>query len=224
MQQRGKLIVLEGIDGSGKSTQFQLLWQRLEAEGRALRRIVFPRYDNESSALVRQYLSGVFGDRPSDVNAYAASTFYAVDRFAAFKSDWGADYQSGRLILSDRYTTSNACHQGAKLQGAERQAYLDWLYDFEFRLLELPEPDMVLYLDVELSAARRQLAQRQQSTDTRADIHEEDMDYLLACQEAGRYAADHYGWRRVDCMATTGELQSVQEIHERIYCHVLEVL
>ncbi len=224
MQQQGKLVVLEGIDGSGKSTQFQRLWKRLEAEGKSLRRIVFPRYDNDSSALVRQYLGGVFGDKPSDVNAYAASTFYAVDRYAAFKSDWGADYRAGKLILSDRYTTSNACHQGAKLEQQQRQAYLDWLYDFEFRLLELPKPDLVLYLDVDLDAARRQMARRQQQTATQADIHEKDLDYLRACQEAGRHAAAHYGWRRVDCMNPAGEMRSIEEIHEQIYRYVMEVL
>lgn len=224
MQQQGKLIVLEGIDGSGKSTQFQRLWKRLEVEGQELRRIVFPRYDNDSSALVRQYLGGMFGNQPSDVNAYAASTFYAVDRYAAFKSEWGSDYDAGKLILSDRYTTSNACHQGAKLEGQQRQAYLDWLYDFEFRLLELPRPDLVLYLDVDLDTAQQQMIRRQQQTATQADIHEKDLKYLRSCQEAGRYAASYYGWQRVDCMTPAGEMRSIAEIHEQIYRYVMEVL
>ena len=217
---QARLIVLEGIDGSGKSTQFRLLWQSLEREGRSLRRIVFPRYDQESSALVRLYLGGAFGARPGDVNAYAASTFYAVDRYAAFKSDWGADYRAGKLILSDRYTTSNACHQGAKLSGAARRDYLDWLYDFEFRLLELPRPDLVLYLDVSLEAALGQIAGRQARTGEQGDIHEKDREYLGACLEAGRYAADHYGWQRIPCLDGAGHMRPPEDIHEDIRAYV----
>lgn len=224
MQAQAKLIVLEGIDGCGKSTQFDLLWKRLEAEGKDLRRIVFPRYQEESSALVRQYLRGDFGTDPNAVNAYAASTFYAVDRYAAFKSDWGADYRGGKLILSDRYTTSNACHQGAKLPPEQRKAYLEWLYDFEFRLLELPKPDLVLYLDVDLEVSRRQMEKRQRQSNTKADIHEKDFHYLRDCQEAGRYAAAYYGWQTVHCMNPDGEMRSVAEIHEMIYHYVQEVL
>ncbi len=221
---QARLIVLEGIDGSGKSTQFQLLWQSLEREGRSLRRIVFPRYDQESSALVRLYLGGAFGTRPGDVNAYAASTFYAVDRYAAFKSDWGADYRAGKLILSDRYTTSNACHQGAKLTGQARRDYLDWLYDFEFRLLELPRPDLVLYLDVSLEAALRQIAGRQARTGERGDIHETDRDYLAACLEAGRFAAGHYGWQRIPCLDPAGRMRPPEDIHKDIRGRVAALL
>ncbi len=221
---QARLIVLEGIDGSGKSTQFRLLWQSLEREGRSLRRIVFPRYDQESSALVRLYLGGAFGARPGDVNAYAASTFYAVDRYAAFKSDWGADYRAGKLILSDRYTTSNACHQGAKLTGQARRDYLDWLYDFEFRLLELPRPDLVLYLDVSLEAALRQIAGRQARTGERGDIHETDRDYLAACLEAGRFAAGHYGWQRIPCLDPAGRMRPPEDIHKDIRGRVAALL
>lgn len=221
---QARLIVLEGIDGSGKSTQFRLLWQSLEREGRSLRRIVFPRYDQESSALVRLYLGGAFGDKPGDVNAYATSTFYAVDRYAAFKSDWGADYRAGKLILSDRYTTSNACHQGAKLTGQARRDYLDWLYDFEFRLLELPRPDLVLYLDVSLEAALRQIAGRQARTGERGDIHETDRDYLAACLEAGRFAAGHYGWQRIPCLDPAGRMRPPEDIHKAIRGRVAALL
>ena len=144
----GKLIVLEGTDGSGKSTQFRLMAERLTAESRAFRHIVFPRYSQESSALIRMYLGGEFGTNPSDVNAYAASAFYAVDRYASYKQDWGQWYEDGGLVLSDRYTTSNAVHQASKEQGEARSTFLKWLYEFEYGKLGLPKPDLTIYLDV----------------------------------------------------------------------------
>lgn len=220
---QGKLIVIEGIDGSGKSTQYKLLCQRLEKEGYNFRKIVFPRYDKESSALIREYLGGGFGSQPGDVNAYAASTFYAVDRFASFKTDWGEYYKNGGLVLSDRYTTSNACHQGSKLSGEARREYLKWLRDFEFRLLELPEPDSVIYLNIELDISRRQMDKRQSSTNTSADIHEKDFDYLRACLDAGREAAKMYDWKLIDCVQN-GNMRSIQDIHEQIYAHVLSCI
>ena len=136
----GKLIVIEGTDGSGKSTQFALMSQRLNEEGREFRHIVFPRYSEPSSALIRMYLGGEFGTKPTDVNAYAASAFYAVDRFASYKQDWGQWYEDGGLILSDRYTTSNAVHQTSKVPEAEQPEFLKWLYEFEYDKLQLPAP------------------------------------------------------------------------------------
>lgn len=216
---QGKLIVMEGIDGSGKSTQYRRLCERLSAEGTGFLHVTFPRYSEDSSVLLRAYLNGEYGSRPSDVNAYAASTFYAVDRFASFRTDWGDYYKRGGLVLCDRYTTSNACHQGCKVAAGERQAFLDWLYDFEFRKLGLPAPDLVLYLDVDIEVSRRQMEQRRNATNTTADIHEKDFQYLAACLEAGRYAAAHYGWQRIRCMREDA-MRSVEDIHEEIYAAV----
>ena len=128
----GKLIVFEGTDGSGKSTQFSLLTRRLEARGVDFRTMVFPQYTEPSSALIRMYLGGEFGARPSDVNAYTASTFYAVDRFAAFRKVWGEYYRNGGLMLSDRYTTSNAVHQASKEPEQDREKFFAWLYDLAY--------------------------------------------------------------------------------------------
>lgn len=220
---QGKLIVLEGIDGSGKSTQYKRLCARLAAEGRDFKSIVFPRYDQPSSALIREYLAGSYGSRPSDVNACAASSFYAVDRFASFKTEWQDYYERGGLVLADRYTTSNACHQGSKVPEGERQEFLDWLYEFEFGRLGLPRPDLVLYLDVELELAREHILQRQRLTDTSADIHEKDFAYLSACLDAGRHACAHYGWTRVQC-AENGEMRGVESINDEIYAALCECL
>ena len=215
----GKLIVLEGTDGSGKSTQFRLMAQRLTDEKVEFRRLVFPRYENESSALIRMYLGGQFGTKPSDVNAYAASAFYAVDRYASYKQDWGKWYEDGGLILSDRYTTSNAVHQTSKLPEGEQEAYLHWLYDFEYEKLGLPRPDLTIYLDVPTDFTERMMRQREQDTNTKADIHEQDTAYLATCRKTGRAAAEYYGWTVIHCVKD-GAMRSIEDIHEEIYRHV----
>ena len=157
----GQLIIFEGLDGSGKGTQTKLTAQRLKEQGRDLRQITFPDYDSESSALVKMYLSGAFGDKPDDVNAYAASSFYAVDRFASYKTDWGEFYREGGLVLSDRYTTSNAVHQGAKLEPPAREAFFQWLYEMEYDRMELPRPDLVIYLDMPTEVTRQLMRKRE---------------------------------------------------------------
>lgn len=219
----GKLIVIEGTDGSGKSTQFRLLAERLTAEGKDFRRLVFPRYSEESSALIRMYLGGAFGTNPTDVNAYAASAFYAVDRYASFKQDWGQWYLDGGLILSDRYTTSNAVHQASKEPEAQRAAYLQWLYEFEYDKLGLPRPDLVIYLDVPTSFTEKLMRHREQSTGTQADIHEKDMEYLATCRQTGKTAAQFYGWTVIDCVKD-GSMRTIEDIHEEIYRHVTACL
>ena len=206
----GKLIVLEGTDGSGKSTQFGLLTQGLEAEGMAFRKLVFPQY-----ALIRMYLNGEFGQHPGDVNAYAATAFYAVDRYASFQKVWRREYEAGGLILSDRYTTSNAVHQGSKLTGAEQRAYFQWLEEFEYGRLGLPRPDLVIYLDVPTDLTEMMLRKREQDTHTQGDIHEQDLAYLRLCRETGQAAADFFGWQVISC-ARDGAMRPAQEIHQEI--------
>ena len=212
----GKLIVIEGTDGSGKSTQFRLLSERLEKGAVSFKHLVFPRYSQESSALIRMYLGGEFGTRPEDVNAYAASTFFAVDRYASYKMDWGQWYASGGLVLSDRYTTSNAVHQTVKVPREERMTFLHWLYDLEFDKLQLPKPDLVLYLDVPTDFTEKLLRRREQDTHTQADIHEQDTAYLAACREVGRQAAEFYHWQVISCVKD-GAMRTIEDIHEEIY-------
>lgn len=219
----GKLIVIEGTDGSGKSTQFRLMSEHLAKDGRAFRHIVFPRYDQESSALIRMYLGGEFGSNPTDVNAYAASAFYAVDRFASYKQDWGNWYEAGGLVLSDRYTTSNAVHQTSKVPAAEQPEFLKWLYEFEYDKLQLPRPDLTIYLDVPTSYTETLLRSREAATNTHADIHEKDMNYLATCRAAGKAAAAFYGWTVIECVRD-GAMRSIEDIHQEIYRHVLACL
>ncbi len=212
----GKLIVLEGTDGSGKSTQFRALTEHLTQDRRDFQTLVFPRYSQPSSALIRMYLGGEFGDNPSDVNAFAASAFYAVDRYASFQQDWGSFYNRGGLIVSDRYTTSNAVHQTAKLPKEEQGEFLSWLYEFEYDRLGLPRPDLVIYLDVPTSFTEQMMRSREEKTGTQADIHEQDMAYLATCRETGRTAASHYGWQVIECVHD-GKMRSIEDIHKEIY-------
>ena len=215
----GKLIVIEGTDGSGKSTQFRLLTQRVEAEGLEFRKLVFPQYAEESSALIRMYLGGQFGDKPSDVNAYAASAFYAVDRYASYKKVWGAWYENGGLVLSDRYTTSNAVHQASKEPQENRGEFLRWLYEFEYDKLGLPRPDLTIYLDVPTEYTEQLMRSREAATGTSADIHEQDMEYLSTCRRMGRTAAEFYNWTVIECVRD-GAMRTIEDIHEEIYSHV----
>ena len=211
----GRLIVFEGTDGSGKATQTELLCQTLEARGTPFRRLAFPRYDEESSALIRLYLGGAFGSRPDDVNAYAASTFYAVDRYASFKQDWGEYYRQGGLLIADRYTTSNAVHQTSKLPQEQRRPFLDWLFHFEYDLLELPRPTRVLYLDLPTELSEQMMRRREQATHTTADVHEQDEEYLRRCRENAVFVTDYCGWTRIDCVKG-GIMRSREDIHAEV--------
>ena len=215
----GKLIVIEGTDGSGKSTQFRLLTARLEQEGKVFQKLVFPQYSEPSSALIRMYLGGEFGSKPSDVNAYAASAFYAVDRYASYKKVWGEYYEQGGLVVSDRYTTSNAVHQASKEPAQTQGDFLKWLYEFEYDKLGLPRPDLTIYLDVPTDFTEKMMRRREADTNTSADIHEKDMDYLATCRRTGKAAAEFYGWTVIQCVKD-GQMRSIEDIHEEIYRHV----
>jgi dTMP kinase len=212
----GKLIVFEGTDGSGKSTQFHLLTKRLQALQYGFQTIVFPQYTEPSSSLIRMYLGGEFGRKPADVNAYTASTFYAVDRYASYQKVWKTYYQNGGIIVSDRYTTSNAVHQASKEPEEKREEFFRWLYELEYTHMELPVPDIVLYLDVPTQLTGQMLRERENASHTMADIHEQNMDYLRLCRETGIAAAKFYGWTVIQC-AKDGKMRSMEDIHNEIF-------
>lgn len=198
MERERELIVIEGLDGSGKATQAARLADKLRERGRAVEQISFPDYDSQSSALVKMYLAGEIGD-VDEVNAYAASGFYAADRYISYMRRWKKPYEAGHTIIADRYTTSNAAHQMAKLPEIEWDRYLDWLYDSEFTRMALPRPDLVVYLDLPPAASRRLLEKRYAGDSGRQDIHERNLAYLLRCREAARHAAARLGWRVLNC-------------------------
>lgn len=210
-----KLFVIEGLDGSGKATQAQRLCEFLKKEGIPVRKVSFPDYASDSSALVKMYLNGQFGTDPDDVNAYAASSFYAVDRFASYKKDWGEFYDSGGVIVADRYTTSNAIHQCSKLPEEEWDRYLAWLFEFEYQKLGIPAPDAVIYLKVDPEVSQRLMTGRYQGDESKKDIHESNLEYLEKSKEAAFYCADKLGWKIVEC-CRDGEMRDIDEIHKEI--------
>ncbi|MFR5134823.1 MAG: dTMP kinase [Acutalibacter sp.] len=217
------LVVLEGLDGSGKGTQAKLLAEALVCRGVPLRPVTFPDYSSPSSSLVKMYLNGEFGAEPEDVNAYAASAFYAVDRFASFRKGWGGDYRQGKLILCDRYATSNMVYQMGKLPRAEWDGYLAWVEDFEYQKLGIPRPDLVLYLDMPIEVSQKLLLQRYQGDSGKKDIHESHLAFLRSCGECARYAGKRLGWKVVPC-AKGGEPLPVEEIHRAVLAAVEPLL
>jgi dTMP kinase len=222
-KQQGTLIEIEGLDGSGKSTQIALLREALEARGLSPLCIKLPHYDDDSSLLVRRYLAGTFGAKPGDVNAYQASTFYAADRVSGYKTRWGADYESGRILLADRYTGANAFHQAAKLPESEWASFFAWLYDFEYNKLALPKPDLVVFLDMPPAVSSKLLSDRYQGDESKRDLHEADYTYLLRCREAALAAAEQADWAVIPC-AEGDSPKSKESIHADILKHIGRIL
>lgn len=220
---KGKLIVFEGTDGSGKATQARMMAQRLKCENINFHEIDFPRYGNPFAEPARLYLQGVLGSKPGDVSAYAASVLYAVDRFASYKEDWGKSYEAGDVILANRYTTSNAVHQASKLPDGEREDFLAWLSELEYGKLELPEPDLVIYLDLPTDLSEKMMRQREAATGTSADIHEQDAAYLRRCRDNARKVANICRWKIIDC-SRDGEIRSIEDIHAEAWELVRELL
>lgn len=209
-----KLIVIEGLDGSGKATQAKRLTEALVEKGIPVREVSFPDYGSDSSALVRMYLSGQFGTDPQDVNAYAASSFFAVDRFASYKKDWHRDYARG-VVIADRYTTSNAVHQCSKLPKEQWDDFLNWLFDFEYKKLGIPAPDRVIYLNVDPAVSQALMTARYRGDENKKDIHERDIAYLRHSREAAAYCAEKLGWETVDC-CRDGQMRSIEDIHKDV--------
>ena len=224
MEKKGKLIIIEAGDGSGKATQTKALYEHLCREGYRVYRVEFPDYAADSSMLVRMYLRGDFGGHAEDVNAYAASTVCAGDRYASYRMKWKKAYEAGAIILADRYTTSNMVHQAVKLTDREeRESFLDWLWDFEFNKLGLPVPDKVVFLDMDPEVADQLIAARAAAQAQERDIHERDKEYLHRCHAAYEELAKKYGWTRVAC-SEHGEPRAVEAIHADVYAAIMPLL
>ena len=219
----GKMIVIEGLDASGKGTQTELLAKNLQEAGVDTFVISLPNYADRSSELVKMYLEGEMGTKPSDVNAFAASTFYAVDRYASFKKFWNREYESGKVIIANRYTTSNASHQMTKLPKEQWDFYLDWLFDFEYNKLEIPKPDLVIFLEMPVEVSQRLLKKRYDNDESKKDVHERDVEYLNACHEAASYASKKLGWSIIEC-SENGEPKSIEEISKAVYDCAIKVI
>jgi dTMP kinase len=224
---KGKLIVIEsGTDSSGKATQTKKLYERLEKEAYIIKKVEYPNYESDSSALIKMYLNGEFGDDPSEVNPYASSSFYAVDRYASYKKNWKNFYSDGGIILADRYTTSNMIHQASKIEDRQqREEYLAWLREFEFEKIELPVPDMVVFLNMPPEVSIRLMANRANKfTGGQAkDIHEKNREYLKKTYENAYELAKKYNWTIIEC-TEYNRLKTIDEIHNEIYEKVKKVL
>ncbi len=215
----GIFIAIDGLDASGKQTQTKKLCEYLESQGRAYRHLSFPTYDEKYSALVKLYLSGAFGEKPTDVNAYAASTFFAADRYASYMADWKKDYDEGKIILSDRYTTANAVHQLSKLPREAWDDYLSWLWKFEFQLLGLPKPTTVIFLQVSPETSMKAAKARAEAEGGNVDIHEASPEYVQTCFDAAMFAASSLGWHIVKCDNENGFRS-----REEIFADILEIV
>lgn len=219
----GKLIVIEGLDGSGKSTQLDLLYKNLTERGIDCKSVSFPDYEHPSSTLVKMYLAGEFGSKPDDVNAFAASAFYAVDRYASYKKYWGEYYENGGVIIAGRYVTSNAVHQNSKLKEEKWDSFLDWLYDFEYNKMGIPAPDKVIFLDMPIEVSQKLMTGRYKGDEDKKDIHERDTEYLEHCRKSALYTAEYSGWKKISC-AKDGNARTIEEIAQDVLNEVLEVL
>lgn len=223
----GRLIVIEGSDGSGKATQTKLLFDFLKGQGRKVRMVSYPDYDSPSSSLVKMYLESEFGHDPYGVNAYVTASFFAVDRFASYLKNWKSFYESSEdaVVICDRYVTSNMLHQTSKLGSLEeKEAFLDWEYDFEFVKGGLPVPDLVLFLDVLPDTAFRMMKGRENKITHKSekDIHESNRDFLVRSYENSILVGKKYGWRNIQCCDDKGNMESVEVIHNRIQKVILE--
>ena len=218
-----KLIIIEGLDGCGKSTQTKLLEEYFTSKGINYKKIKLPDYDSPSSTLVNMYLAGDFGKNANDVNAYAASAFYAVDRFASYKLNWGKDYENGTLILADRYATSNAIYQMEKISEDKWDEYLEWSADFEYNKIGIPKPDLVLFLDMPVEVSQRLMTERYNGDEGKKDVHEANVEFLNKCRKSALYTAKKQGWRVIPCSDGVNPL-SIDEIHKKITACVDEEL
>ena len=222
----GKIIVIEGLDGCGKQTQSEKLYQRLKEENYQVMKIAYPRYENQSSSLVKMYLSGEFGKDPSQISPYIASTFYAVDRYASYKQDYEEFYKNGGILILDRYVTANMVHQAGKIDNIEeREKFLKWLWNFEFNLFGIPVPDKVFFLNIPPEVSQKLMAERENkfSHEKEKDIHESNKEYLNKMYDSACYLIEKFNWDEINC-TKEGNLRTIEDIHEEIYKKAIEIL
>ena len=219
---KGRIIVIEGLDGSGKATQSKLLMEKLSKDY-TVKKLSFPNYESDGSAPVRMYLSGEFGDDPACVNPFAAASFYAVDRVSSYLKDWKKDYEAGTLFVLDRYTTSNMVYMTSKLPTDDWDDFLMWLSEFEYDRLELPRPDGVIYLDMPTEVSQKLMSGRYNSDESKKDLHEKNVDFLNACRKSALYAAQNQGWTVIPCSENNAP-RTIEDIAADVYAEAVKIL
>lgn len=222
----GRVIVIEGTDSSGKETQTKKLFEKLKEEGLKVRKLSFPNYDSPACEPVKMYLAGAFGDKALDVNPYPVSTMFAIDRYASYKMDWEKFYNEDGIVVTDRYTTSNMVHQASKIEDEEKKnQYLDWLEELEYKKMNIPEPDMVIFLNMPVETAVKLMAERKNKItgEEKKDIHEQDIGYLKKSYNNACEIAKKYNWKEIKCVENQ-RLKTIDEIGEEIYSVVKEIV
>ncbi|MCL6087697.1 MAG: deoxynucleoside kinase [Actinobacteria bacterium] len=215
---KGILIVIEGIDSSGKETQVKMVFEQLLKKNLKVMKLEFPDYKSDSSALIKMYLNGKFGEDPITVNPYAASLFFASDRFASYKTSWESFYNSSGIIIADRYVSSNMIYQAAKIKDdIERQKFMEWIYDLEFNKLNLPKPDIVIFLSMPVQFCLKLNSKRlNKITGLKdKDIHEKNIKYLKKTYDVAIKAARKYQWNIVNCIKNDF-IKPIEEINKEI--------
>ena len=219
----GKLIVIEGLDGSGKATQANMLFEKLHRNNPKVKKVTFPDYESRSSEPIKMYLEGEISDKADGVNAFAASSFYAVDRYISFKKNWEQFYKDGGIVIADRYTTSNGVHQCSKLPRNNWENFMNWLSDFEYNRIGIPKPDAVIYLDMSPEVSQKLMSKRYMGDESKKDIHEKDKEYLAKSREAAYFCIGHDDWTKIKCDDGEKPL-TIEEISDKIFEVVKKVL
>lgn len=213
----GMFIAIDGLDGSGKETQSKQLVKYLTEKGKKVRLLSFPTYDGKGSAFVDMYLKGELGKDPEQTNAYAASVFFAMDRYYSFRTDWSRDYNNeDTYIIANRYTSANAVHQLSKLPKEQWDGFLSWLWDFEFKKIGLPAPDRVIYLEMKPQVSMALINSRSEQTGREKDIHESDANHLVNSYSAALYSSQKLGWDMIHCCDGEGNLRGIKDIFSDI--------
>lgn len=206
------LIVIEGLDGTGKATQSKMLAEHLRVF-----LFSFPNYNSKSSALVEMYLNGEFGRNAASINPYQASAMFAVDRLGTYLKEMKTILERAGKIVADRYTTSNILYQTAKFDRVEeKNDFIKWVRRFEYKDLQLPEPTQTFLLNVPFEAFVDMMTLRNDNKHDGEDIHEADMDYLKKVYENAQYVAEKLHWDIIECVDESGNLLSRREINRRI--------
>ncbi len=222
----GRVIVIEGTDSSGKETQTKRLFERLEIDGVKIKKLSFPNYESPACEPVKMYLAGAFGDKVLDINPYPVSTMFAIDRYASYKMEWENFYKNEGVVITDRYTTSNMVHQASKIENKEKkEEYLNWLEDLEYKKMNIPAPDLVIFLNMPTEMAVKLMAERKNKITggKKKDIHEQDTDYLKKSYENACEIARKYEWKEIKCV-DDGRLKTIEEIGEEIYSIVRDII
>ena len=222
----GRVIVIEGTDSSGKETQTKRLFERLERDGVKIKKLSFPNYESPACEPVKMYLAGAFGDKALDINPYPVSTMFAIDRYASYKMEWESFYKSEGVVVTDRYTTSNMVHQASKIEDKEKkEEYLNWLEDLEYKKMNIPAPDLVIFLNMPTEMAVKLMAERKNKItgEEKKDIHEQDTNYLKKSYENACEIARKYEWKEIKCV-DEGRLKTIEEIGEEIYSIVRDII